>query len=119
MVTPTCGQTTPGRGRDADVIESARTDQGSYRMTTRQIPKWSELRPLLQPKPIRWNGTDRRLANALTIADLRQVAKRRTPTSVFDYTDGAADGEISLQRARQPFRHSEFQPSLLQTAPAA
>ena len=83
-------------------------------MTTRQIPKWSELRPLLQPKPIRWNGTDRRLANALTIADLRQVAKRRTPTSVFDYTDGAADGEISLQRARQTFGQLEFQPSILQ-----
>src|SRR6478752_6550270 len=114
MVTPTCGQTTPRHGRDADVTESARTDQGRYRMTTRQIPKWSELRPLLQPKPIRWNGTDRRLANALTIADLRQVAKRRTPTSVFDYTDGAADGEISLQRARQTFGQLEFQPSILQ-----
>ena len=83
-------------------------------MTTRQIPRWSELRPLLQPKPIRWNGTDRRLANALTISDLRDVAKRRTPTSVFDYTDGAADGEISLRRARQTFGELEFQPSILQ-----
>src|SRR6476469_8979024 len=118
MVTPTCGQTTPGRGRDADVIESARTDQGSYRMTTRQIPRWSELRPLLQPKPIRWNGTDRRLATALTISDLRDVAKRRTPTSVFDYTDGAADAEISLRRARQTFGELEFQPSILQDVSA-
>jgi len=82
-------------------------------MTTRQIPKWSELRPLLQPKPIRWNGTDRRLANALTIADLRQVAKRRTPTSVFDYTDGAAEAEISLRRARRLFAEMELQPSIL------
>ena len=114
MVTPTCGQTTPRHGRDADVTESARTDQGRYRMTTRQIPKWSELRPLLQPKPIRWNGTDRRLANALTIADLRTVAQAPHPASVFDYTDGAAEAEISLRRARQLFGQLEFQPSILQ-----
>jgi len=87
-------------------------------MSTRQLPKWSELRPLLQPKPIRWNGTDRRLATALTISDLRDLAKRRTPTSVFDYTDGAADAEISLRRARQTFGELEFQPSILQDVSA-
>ena len=29
---------------------------------------------------------------ALTIEDLRRIAKRRTPKAAFDYTDGAADG---------------------------
>ena len=83
-------------------------------MTARRLPRWSELKPLLRPKPIQWNATDRRLANALTIADLRTVAKRRTPTAVFDYTDGAADDEISLGRARRTFRELEFQPAILQ-----
>ncbi|MBT0993847.1 alpha-hydroxy-acid oxidizing protein [Cellulomonas sp. DKR-3] len=82
-------------------------------MVTRQIPKWSELQPLLRPKPIRLDPTERRLADALTVADLRQVAKRRTPRSVFDYTDGAAEAEISLRRARSLFRQLEFQPSIL------
>jgi L-lactate dehydrogenase (cytochrome) len=82
-------------------------------MTDRQLPKWSELKPLLRPKPITVNRTDRRLEKALTIADLRAIAKRRTPRSVFDYTDGAAEAEISLQRARRLFAEMELQPSIL------
>lgn len=82
-------------------------------MTHRQIPSWSELKPLMRPKPIVLNATDRRLADALTIDDLRSLARKRTPRSVFDYTDGAAEAEISLRRARSLFRQLEFQPSIL------
>jgi L-lactate dehydrogenase (cytochrome) len=82
-------------------------------MTDRQLPRWSELKPLLRPKPVTWNPTDRRLEQALTIADLRAIAKRRTPRSVFDYTDGAAESEISLRRARQLFAEMELRPSIL------
>lgn len=82
-------------------------------MVDRQIPQWSELKPLLRPKPFRLSATERRLADALTIADLRTVARRRTPRSVFDYTDGAAEAEISLRRARSLFRNLEFRPSIL------
>lgn len=82
-------------------------------MTERQIPRWSELKPLLRAKPIRLDPTERRLADALTIADLRRVARRRTPRSVFDYTDGAAEAEISLRRARRLFRDLELRPSVL------
>ncbi|HET6292393.1 MAG TPA: alpha-hydroxy acid oxidase [Kribbella sp.] len=82
-------------------------------MTDRQMPRWSELKPLLRPKPVTVNATDRRLEKALTIADLRSIAKRRTPRSVFDYTDGAAEAEISLQRARRLFSEMELRPSIL------
>ncbi len=82
-------------------------------MTDRQLPKWSELKPLLRAKPITANPTERRLERALTIADLRTIAKRRTPRSVFDYTDGAAEAEISLSRARRLFAEMELQPSIL------
>jgi L-lactate dehydrogenase (cytochrome) len=82
-------------------------------MTDRQMPRWSELKPLLRAKPVTLNPTERRLERALTIADLRAIAKRRTPRSVFDYTDGAAESEISLQRARRLFSEMELQPSIL------
>lgn len=82
-------------------------------MTERQLPKWSELRPLLRPRPLELDARRRRLAAALTIADLRRVGQRRTPRSVFDYTDGAAEAEISLRRARQTFQDLTFQPSVL------
>jgi L-lactate dehydrogenase (cytochrome) len=83
-------------------------------MTTRQVPRWSELKPLLRPRPIEWNPTRRRLENALTIADLRAIARRRTPRSVFDYTDGGAEREITLRRARRLFAELELRPSILQ-----
>jgi L-lactate dehydrogenase (cytochrome) len=82
-------------------------------MNQRQLPRWGELKPLLRIKPVEINPTRRRLAKALTIADLRALARRRTPRSVFDYTDGAAEGEISLRRARQLFHDLEFHPQVL------
>jgi L-lactate dehydrogenase (cytochrome)/glycolate oxidase len=60
-----------------------------------------------------WSPKKRRLAAALTVDDLRLIARRRTPRAAFDYTDGAADGEVSLARARQAFRDVEFHPAIL------
>lgn len=82
-------------------------------MTARQLPRWAELKPLLRTRPVTLNPTERRLTRAQTIADLRRIARRRTPRSVFDYTDGAAEAEISLNRARQLFADLEFRPSVL------
>lgn len=59
------------------------------------------------------NNVDRRLANAHTIYDLREIAKKVTPIGPFDYTDGAAESEISLSRARKAFEDIEFQPRIL------
>lgn len=82
-------------------------------MEKRQLPRWGELKPLLRTKPVEFNPTKRRLGKALTISDLRLIARRRTPRSVFDYTDGAAEQEVSLHRARELFRNLEFRPSVL------
>jgi L-lactate dehydrogenase (cytochrome) len=60
-----------------------------------------------------FNAKKRRLQSALTIADLRDIAQRRTPKAAFDYTEGAAEAEISLKRARQAFEDIEFTPSIL------
>ncbi|HET6938558.1 MAG TPA: alpha-hydroxy-acid oxidizing protein, partial [Nocardioides sp.] len=77
------------------------------------MPKRHDLAPLLKFKKPVWSPRERRLAGALTIEDLRRVAKRRTPKAAFDYTDGAADAEVSLARARQAFADVEFHPSVL------
>ena len=82
-------------------------------MSERQLPKWTEIKPLLRARPVQLDPTDRRLSRALTIADLRTAARRRVPRAVFDYTDGAAEGEISLRRARRMFETLEFSPSAL------
>ncbi|MDO4928967.1 MAG: alpha-hydroxy acid oxidase [Corynebacterium sp.] len=79
----------------------------------RQIPNPSEIFELLQFKKPTLNFKQRRLDDAQTIWDLRKIAKWRTPSAAFDYTDGAADDEISMERARQAFRDVEFHPSIL------
>lgn len=82
-------------------------------MTARRLPRPSELAPLLRPAPFVRDAAERRLRRAASIADLRAIARRRTPRAVFDYTDGAADGELSLRRARDAYARVEFTPSVL------
>ncbi len=84
----------------------------------RQFPKPAELLELMQFKKPELNSRTRRLGKALTIDDLRIIAKRRTPKAAFDYTDGAAEGELSLARARQAFKDIEFHPGILAPAPS-
>ena len=87
-------------------------------MVQRRIPKVRDLAPLLQFKKPELDGRKRRLAAAYTIEDLRAIAKRRTPKAPFDYTDGAAEGELSLARARQAFQDIEFHPAILRDVSA-
>ncbi|CAG7616519.1 alpha-hydroxy-acid oxidizing protein [Leucobacter soli] len=82
-------------------------------MVKRQFPKPGEILELMQFKKPEFDGRKRRLDRALTIHDLRDIAKRRTPKAAFDYTDGSAEGELSLARARQAFEDVEFHPSIL------
>ncbi|HLQ80021.1 MAG TPA: alpha-hydroxy acid oxidase [Brachybacterium sp.] len=79
----------------------------------RQLPQPRELLELMQFKAPDLNARRRRLSAALTIEDLRAIAKRRTPRAAFDYTDGAAESELSLARARQAFADVEFNPGVL------
>jgi L-lactate dehydrogenase (cytochrome) len=68
---------------------------------------------LLRPQRLTLDPVDRRLNRAHTIEDLRAMAARLVPRAVFDYTDGAAEQEASLRRARRCFARVEFHPSML------
>jgi L-lactate dehydrogenase (cytochrome) len=87
-------------------------------MVQRRFPRPSELRPLLRPAPFVRDPDERRLLRAASIADLRRIARRRTPRAVFDYTDGAADGELSLHRAIDAYARVEFTPTVLRDVSA-
>ena len=79
----------------------------------RRIPSPKDLAQLLKFRKVIWSPRNRRLSRALTINDLRDIAKRRTPQAPFDYTDGGADTETSLIRARAAYEKLEFQPKIL------
>jgi L-lactate dehydrogenase (cytochrome) len=78
-------------------------------VVARRMPRWSELAPLVRPRTGGGGPVDR----AVTVGDLREIARRRVPRAVFDYTDGAAGAEISLRRSREAFERVEFRPSVL------
>jgi L-lactate dehydrogenase (cytochrome) len=56
---------------------------------------------------------ERRLRSAVTVDDLRRVAKRRLPTGVFDYVDGGAEDERTLAHNSSAFARLEFRPDVL------
>lgn len=53
------------------------------------------------------------LARALSIADLRQAARRRLPRSVFEFVDGGAEDELTLADNRAGFERIRFVPRVL------
>lgn len=50
------------------------------------------------------------MKTAITIEDLRRLAKRRVPRVVFDYIDGGADGETTLRENCRAFESVRFRP---------
>jgi L-lactate dehydrogenase (cytochrome) len=70
----------------------------------------STLRSVLRFKKFEWDPVLRRLESAANVSDLRKISKRRLPGGVFDYIDGAAEDELTLQRNSAAFQNVEFKP---------
>lgn len=59
------------------------------------------------------NRTERALARALSIADLREIAQRKLPRSVFEFIDGGAEDELTLADNRAAFERLRLAPRVL------
>ena len=79
----------------------------------RQFPRWSSIKPLLGWSWPRFERRDRGLERSLTVEDVRDLSAKRVPKSVFDYVEGGALQELSIQRAKNAFRRVEFLPRVL------
>jgi L-lactate dehydrogenase (cytochrome) len=73
----------------------------------------SEIRRLIQLKPVELDAASRRLSACHDIYELRRSARRVIPRPVFDYVDGAADEELSMAANVRAFRRWRFQPRAL------
>jgi (S)-mandelate dehydrogenase len=62
---------------------------------------------------VRHHYSGRNVEKALSIEDLRQMARRRLPGFVFEYLEGGAEDEVTLRRNRTAFRQLEFVPRTL------
>jgi L-lactate dehydrogenase (cytochrome) len=57
-------------------------------------------------------------SRVVTTEDFRRLARRRTPRSVFDYVEGAAESERSARRAVDAFAEVVFHPFVLRDVAA-
>ena len=71
------------------------------------------LRSVLQFRKFERDPVVRRLARVANVDDLRRMAKKRLPGGVFDYIDGAAEDELTIERNSAGFRNLEFRPRVL------
>jgi L-lactate dehydrogenase (cytochrome) len=71
------------------------------------------IRSVVRFQPIELDPVARRLRRAADVDDLRSMAKRRLPRGVFDYIDGGAEDERTLERNAADFSRIELRPRVL------
>jgi L-lactate dehydrogenase (cytochrome) len=71
------------------------------------------LRSVIRLEPIDTDPIARRLQRTASVAALRRIAKRRLPSGVFDYIDGAAEDERTLRANVDAFARTTFRPRVL------
>jgi L-lactate dehydrogenase (cytochrome) len=71
------------------------------------------MRSVLRFRRVEFDAAARRLERAASVADLRQIAKRRLPRGVFDYIDGGAEDERTLVENSAGFARIGFRPRVL------
>ncbi len=71
------------------------------------------LRSVVRFGSIETDPVERRLSRAASVADLRRIAKRRLPGGVFDYIDGGAEDERTLEANRAAFAAVTYRPRVL------
>jgi L-lactate dehydrogenase (cytochrome) len=71
------------------------------------------LRSVLRFEPIETDPVARRIRKAVSVADMRRIARRRVPRGVFDYVDGAAEDERTLRANSDDFARITFRPRIL------
>ncbi len=70
-------------------------------------------RSVVRFKEFERDPVTRRLNTTADVSDLRRLAKRRLPRGIFDYIDGAAEDERTLEANAAGFSKLEFRPRVL------
>jgi len=80
--------------------------------TRRQFPDLRFILPLINWGLPRFNNKSL-LSKVVLIHDFKEIAARKVPKAVYDYVEGGAHQEVSLQRSADAFSRVEFQPNVL------
>ena len=81
------------------------------------VNPYQTLRSVVRWQPIETDPVERRLRRAASVQDLREIARRRLPGGVFDYIDGGAEDERTLQANCAAYARTTFRPRVLRGVP--
>ncbi|CAB4587781.1 unannotated protein [freshwater metagenome] len=81
--------------------------------TRRQFPDLRFILPLINWSLPTFRSKKSVLSKVVLIQDFKKVASRKVPKAVYDYVEGGAHQEVSLQRSADTFLRVEFQPNVL------
>lgn len=81
--------------------------------TPRRFPRPSDVLPLIGTPDRSKTRLQRRLDRCASVWDVRELARKRTPKAVFDYTDGGSMSETTLDRSRAAYERVEFTPRVM------
>lgn len=79
----------------------------------RQFPDLRFILPLINWSLPTFNNKKSLLSKVVLIRDFKKIASRKVPKAVYDYVEGGAHQEVSLQRSVEAFLRVEFQPNVL------
>jgi L-lactate dehydrogenase (cytochrome) len=82
------------------------------------VRPWETFRSVVRFRTFEADPVARRLRTAITVDDMRRVARRRLPRGVFDYIDGGAEDERSVANNVAGFARIEFRPNVLRDVSA-
>ena len=74
---------------------------------------FENLRSVIQFRELEFDPVERRLSRCANVDDLREICRRRLPGGVFDYIDGGAEDELTMDRNSRGFDDWEFRPRVL------
>jgi L-lactate dehydrogenase (cytochrome) len=77
-------------------LSHLRRPGGAEWVRSGDVSVFRTMRSVLRFRRLELDPVARRLRRCASVADLRQVAKRRLPGGIFDYIDGGAEDERSL-----------------------
>lgn len=76
------------------------------------------VRSVARFSPLTLSRRTRQLERAANIGDLRALARKKLPRGIFDYIDGGAEDEVTLQRNSEAFQKYSFVPRVLRDVSA-
>lgn len=78
-----------------------------------RLRRWLGPLGVFRFKPPELSLRKRRLARSASVADLRAVARKRLPRGVFDYIDGGAEDETTMEANSAGYRRLNLSPRVL------